>query len=685
MIAHTELDPLAGIDRAGGQTVRNVNAALAFAELGYRIFPCVKGTKEPATMHGCLDATSDPTQIEKWWAAWPEHNIGVSTDGLLLVDLDPVDDQQNPWLADESRMTELMRGACSITPRGGRHCWFRQPVGESYRSTAGKLAPGVDTRADGGYVVAPPSIVGTSYAWAPAYELTCPPGELPLPPSWLLEQIKSQRATPRTGPIAPNEICEGTRNDRLTSIAGSMRRGNMSEGMILAALRAANHERCRPMLEDEEVEKIAWSVARYEPDQVTQAVVEGWAYDAGKNSEARFAELLGNVATNAELIGRAKPPNFLVRNFMTAGTLTVWAAPEKAWKTTLGHHAALVVTGHGQFLGLYEVLTSGPVIFFSGESGDWPLKSMQERILDWSYPGGDVVFGGVTLSAKPDADSIPIFWGGDPPDLGNPGAIPALTKLISSTGAKLLILDPSQAMFGSISEDVKNDFAMRQYLKKLQLLARETGCCIAMLHHFRQHVDPGFPKRSDSSYGAFTKFCDTWILMNLREKPTGDEEAGSGKLWITWGSRDGFGASHAIDIAEGTHEAGRYFDLKVVDVSEALQEIAGKKAKRSGQEKKAVRKATGDGRKDEIRAALAGRETGVTRVTLGGILNLTSETIRPVVNAMIDTGELVDAPAEYSNRGKLCWQPGLALPETVAEISRLATARGFRGFSDVNN
>lgn len=390
------------------------------------------------------------------------------------------------------------------------------------------------------------------------------------------------------------------------------------------------------------------------------------------------AAILGELQTNGTMIAEAKPPTFRVRNFLTAGTLAVWSAPEKAWKTTLGHHAALVVAGHGKFLGLYDAVSTGPVIYFSGESGSWPLKSMQDRILEWTYPADIAAWDGAAVALRPDPASIPITWGGDPPDLGNPETIPALAELIRKTGGVLMILDPSQAMFGSISEDVKNDPAMRQYLKKLQGLARETGCCIVVLHHFRQHVAPGFPKRSDSSYGAFMKFCDTWILMNTREEPAGNEDPGSGKLWITWGSRDGFGASHAIDIAEGTHETGRFFDLQVIDVDHARDQIAERQAERKGQARKAASKANSDERKAEIRESLVGRVAGVSRESLAAAMFTTRQSIGPAVNAMLESGELVEVPVEYRNHGKVCWTTGLALRATAPKIVEAATSMGWK-------
>jgi len=54
------------------------NAALTYAELGYRVFPCAPGRKTPITQHGCLDATTgeriwetrQPTGEGRWWNAF---------------------------------------------------------------------------------------------------------------------------------------------------------------------------------------------------------------------------------------------------------------------------------------------------------------------------------------------------------------------------------------------------------------------------------------------------------------------------------------------------------------------------------------------------------------------------------------------------------------------------------------
>jgi hypothetical protein len=124
-----------------------LNAALRYADLGYPVFPCAPGGKVPFTARGFKDATTESAQIEMWWEKHPDANIGIPTAGLLVID---VDDADNPWPSDPKKAQDLAGCPVSLTPRGGRHLIFRQPSGNTWRNTAGKIATKVDTRADGG-------------------------------------------------------------------------------------------------------------------------------------------------------------------------------------------------------------------------------------------------------------------------------------------------------------------------------------------------------------------------------------------------------------------------------------------------------------------------------------------------------------------------------------------------------
>ena len=251
-----------------------LEAALRYADMGYPVFPCSPAWKTPLTLHGHLDASMDPEQIEDWWQTYPMANIGLSTTGLLVIDIDGT---ENPW------NPELPASPISLTPRGGRHLIYRQPEGASLRNSAGKIAPRVDIRADGGYIVAPPSIInGIPYQWAQTCELVSP-HQLSTVPEWIVNLLAE---SPKDSQPLENIIPEGERNDTLTRIAGLNRRHGISEPEILALITKINENRCRPPLQKREVKKIAWSVARYEPDQLATATIENhWEQDAGTPEE----------------------------------------------------------------------------------------------------------------------------------------------------------------------------------------------------------------------------------------------------------------------------------------------------------------------------------------------------------------------------------------------------------------
>lgn len=288
------------------------------------MFPCAPGAKTPLTRHGHLEATIDADQIAAWWSKRPNANIGIATTGLAVIDVDA----EATWLNDEpDLMLDLACGPLSRTANAGRQHIFRQPSDRNWRNTSGRLADHVDTRADGGYIVVAPSVLegGKTYCWAEGLELDEPPEDLPEPPSWLIEQLdrlaqpgkpKSGRPSRRTqrATVPPVAVCSssgntipsGQRNATLARLAGTMRRVGMSESEITAALDRANVDRCRPPLDAREVQRIAASVARYAPDEVSVALAENhW--------EQMYREDRENVETPNEHLDPGPIPEHLLR------------------------------------------------------------------------------------------------------------------------------------------------------------------------------------------------------------------------------------------------------------------------------------------------------------------------------------------------------------------------------------
>ena len=189
-----------------------LEAALRYAALGYPVFPCVRGEKRPLTPNGLLDATTDPQQIRRWWTARPAANLAIRTDGLLVVDVDdaaPAGFEQRPGF-DAAPLAR--------TPRGGRHYIFRQPDGTTLHNSQGRLAPHVDTRATGGYILVAPSVVGgRSYRWERG--LAAGPSALPEPPAWLVGALASGLgAAHRSRPGAPHRRPSEDREDAINAV-----------------------------------------------------------------------------------------------------------------------------------------------------------------------------------------------------------------------------------------------------------------------------------------------------------------------------------------------------------------------------------------------------------------------------------------------------------------------------------
>jgi len=150
-----------------GVTAR-VDAALGYAAMGTYVFPC-NSRKEPHTKHGFHDASADPDVIRGWWEKWPDAQIGIDCgrSRLAIVDLDVKDGKDGP--GEWKKLTDGKPVPATFyvrTPSGGWHLWFRDPDGK-YRLSASTVAPGVDVRAVGGYVLAPASDGYTWYAEAP--------------------------------------------------------------------------------------------------------------------------------------------------------------------------------------------------------------------------------------------------------------------------------------------------------------------------------------------------------------------------------------------------------------------------------------------------------------------------------------------------------------------------------------
>jgi hypothetical protein len=170
---------------------------------------------------------------------------------------------------------------------GGEHILFACPDGVEIRNVVAEnednppLGPGVDIRARGGYIVAPPSrhISGRSYAWSVDHH----PQDVPLAPApqWLIERLTTARGTatdPDGGPVEPlssdvwarltRQPITEYRDAAAAKICGHFFRHNCNYQLVLGMMHAWNTAQCKPPLGYHELNRIVDRIARCEAERI---------------------------------------------------------------------------------------------------------------------------------------------------------------------------------------------------------------------------------------------------------------------------------------------------------------------------------------------------------------------------------------------------------------------------------
>jgi putative DNA primase/helicase len=344
-----------------------LDAARAYAERGWAVFPCQPKSKQPLTAHGFKDASTDLKQIRAWWTDCPEANVAIATGAVSSITVFDVDIK--PWKdvhGDQSLLALLAEyGALPSTLyqrtwSGGLQYIFAHAPG--VRNSTSKVGPHLDIRGDGGYVIVPPSIVEEDdrfgvYAWQNDAEVA------PMP-DWLLERVKSAGAEaaaagspllPQTANLLrwPNSLLggveEGSRDDTCWRLVRhyATKRPPLSKDEVLRFMliwaadctppfpEATVHEKVErvfagiesrvllelPLTDAGNAERmvvlfgdrfrwvtdagewLAWDSRRWAPGSLER--VKGYALEAARMTQAAAVRLVGDAKLKRRIIGHA--------------------------------------------------------------------------------------------------------------------------------------------------------------------------------------------------------------------------------------------------------------------------------------------------------------------------------------------------------------------------------------------
>ncbi|MFC2040430.1 bifunctional DNA primase/polymerase [Chloroflexota bacterium] len=297
-----------------------LEVAILLTKQGFKVFP-VKPDKKPYTNHGLKDATQIESIVREFWRKWPNANIGLVTDDLFVLDFDAKSGGLESKIKLETEYEPLPQTKTHRTGGGGLHLIYRNPNGTPIRNTV-KFGgyPGIDLRADGGYIVAPPSL----HESGAKYEVI-DDAEIAPVPNWLIDlatkKLVKAEATPESLTIP-----EGQRNHTLTSQAGTMRWRGMPQEAIEAALLEVNIRQCQPSLPESEVRTIAQSISRYPPNGNTHVYIRTQQGET-KTNRNKNATDIATVESKANGETQQQPLSKRIENWV-ASTVGWFDTPE---------------------------------------------------------------------------------------------------------------------------------------------------------------------------------------------------------------------------------------------------------------------------------------------------------------------------------------------------------------------
>lgn len=201
-----------------------LESALQYCKAGYSVIPVGRDKKPKIEWEQYQKKAATEEQITKWWGDYPYANIGLVTgrvSGFCVVDADgPV--------GIESLVRYIPEGTVQCrTPNGGMHYYFTCP--DEVIGNAARFLPNVDFRANGGYVVAPPSIGSNQnkYEWklgASIFER-----DITDVPQDLLDALNSVRQTSvGQRQVTADMFCDGRRDSDLFTVANTLFKGGLN-------------------------------------------------------------------------------------------------------------------------------------------------------------------------------------------------------------------------------------------------------------------------------------------------------------------------------------------------------------------------------------------------------------------------------------------------------------------------
>lgn len=482
---------------------KNLEAALKYHKMGWDVVPVRNDKKPLIKWKDYQQRQSTVEEITEWFSLWRDANIAILTgliSGIVVVDIDNPEGLER--LSAKINQEDL-NTLKSRTGRGGIHLFYKTL--KKLPNAVGILL-GVDFRAEGGYVVVPPSIHanGKTYEWFNKTKILDLPKEI--------EDLLSPRKSGITEESWETIIDKGERNNELTRRAGKLIRSRLPKAEIIRILSDWNQRFCRPPLPEGDIVVIINSIfERSEKAQENQKILENKQEIVEKTLEKPLGYF--RISTFSEMQERYSSGEMLwtIEDWLPNKTIGMVVAAPGQYKTWLLLDLAASIATGKDFLNQYPVLETGPVLIIQQEDPFGMLLSRLGAILnigEITQKGDDYI-----IPMPPDVSNI--YWHPDRLlNFKDSRSLGGLKLAIETYRPKLVILDPLYSAADSKDYMAEDARAMLS-LKKIR---DNYGCSFMIAHHTvkRKELDD-----RENLWGS--QFLNAWLETGWQLRPAKDE------------------------------------------------------------------------------------------------------------------------------------------------------------------
>lgn len=464
--------------------------AAEYVDSGWSVLPVRPDEKRPY-MTNWLQYTktrAPKAMVEGWFNNLTGAGVGVVTGRISnMVVLDVEHDCPYPI---EDLLKRYPTQMVARSGGGGYHLFYQYPTNQTRVSNRVRIFEGADLRADGGFIVLPPTMhpSGNRYEWIKR-------GPLGAFPVALLE-LQAQPRVQGDGWITETlrGVSEGGRNDACARLAGYFFKKGMNADIVEALLLDWN-ERNEPPLPVHEVRTTIKSIERSHATGGSQYTQVQFTDDRAATTPEQEQSSFSVMRMTDYVKGYGgEGVSWLVDDWLPDKSITFLVSPPESYKTWLLLDLAVSVAAGVPFLGKYQVNNPGPTLVIQQEDSHAGLTDRLALIIEQKLNVLPKLGEGEwAVPAMPD---IPVYIHPDRQlRFDNPKVLEEMEKQIAALKPKVIMIDPLYSTTAT-TDNYMSDLANRMMI--LKTWRDKYGCSFLIAHHSKKNLDPDSTAREDS-------------------------------------------------------------------------------------------------------------------------------------------------------------------------------------------